>query len=139
MAEQKTRPTEADVRAFLNAVTPERRREDSLTMLEMMSRVTGLKPKMWGPSIVGFGQYHYRYNSGHEGDSFLVGFSPRKTALTVYIMPGFSMYEDLMARLGKHSVGRSCLYIKRLDHVDHEVLKTLIEQSYAFMREKYQA
>ncbi|MEM7444059.1 MAG: DUF1801 domain-containing protein [Pseudomonadota bacterium] len=139
MPGQKTLPTGAKVLAFLESVTPERRRDDGLAMLEMMKRVTGLEPKMWGPSIVGFGQYHYRYDSGHEGDSFLVGFSPRKQALTVYIMPGFAQYADLMAQLGKHSVGRSCLYIRRLDQVDHKTLENLIGHSFQFMRDKYAA
>ena len=99
-----------------------------------MKRITGLEPEMWGPSIVGFGSYHYRYDSGREGDMPLTGFSPRKQSLTVYIMPGFAGYEDLLGRLGKHRTGVSCLYINKLADVDQDVLTELICRSFAHMR-----
>jgi len=137
MAEQKTRESDANVVEFLNGVTPDRRREDGLVLLDIMRRITGHEPKMWGPSIIGFGRYHYRYDSGHEGDSFLTGFSPRKQALTIYIMPGFSAYADLMDRLGKYKTGRSCLYVTKLDNVDIAVLELLIEGAFKWMQAKY--
>lgn len=115
----------------------EARRQDSREILALMHRITGEDPVMWDPSIVGFGRYHYKYESGREGDFMLTGFSPRKTALTLYIMPGFSEYGDLMSRLGKHKTGRSCLYLKKLSDVDGTVLEEIIRQSVAFMREKY--
>jgi hypothetical protein len=101
-----------------------------------MREVTGERPVMWGPSIVGYGQYRYVYESGREGDWMLVGFSPRKTALTLYIMPGFSRYEELMQRLGKHSTGKSCLYLKKLADVDMTVLRELVGASVEHMRRK---
>ena len=137
MAEMKTQETDASVDAFLDGVAHDKRRCDSLVVRDMMRRVTGCEPRMWGPSIVGFGRYHYTYDSGREGDFFLTGFSPRKQALTVYIMPGFSGYEGLMARLGKHKTGRSCLYINKLEDVDLEVLEDLMRRSVEFMKKKY--
>ncbi len=139
MADRKTRQTDASVRDFLDGVMPERRRIEGLAVLEMMRRVTGEEPKMWGPSIIGFGQYHYRYDSGREGDSLMTGFSPRKQALTIYIMPGFDNYADLMGKLGKYKTSRSCLYIKKLDDVDTDILETLVGSAHAWMKEKYQA
>lgn len=133
----KTQVTDSDVRAFLSSVGDPKRRDDSFIILSMMEQVTGHSPKMWGTSIVGFDTYHYKYESGREGDFFKVGFSPRKQNLTVYIMTGFKRYAELMARLGKHSTGKSCLYIKRLEDVDMGVLKELITESYKFMVEKY--
>ena len=120
-AENKTRPTLDSVETFLNAVDHQGRREDSLEMLEIMTRLSGHQPVLWG-SIVGFGQYHYKYESGREGDMFLTGFSPRKTALTAYIMGGFTAYDDLMSRLGKYKIGKACLYITRLPNVDRGYL-----------------
>ena len=135
MAELKTRPTDASVEAFVQSVADEARRADCLAVLRLMKAVTGAEPRMWGGSIVGFGQYHYRYASGREGDWFLVGFSPRKNDLTLYIMAGFEQYEALLARLGKFKLGKSCLYIKRLADVDTGVLKELIAASVQHMRE----
>ena len=120
MATLKTTPNEANVQAFLDSVEDEKKRQDCFTILELMKKVSGEPPKMWGPSIVGFGTYHYKYDSGREGDMFLTGFSPRKQNLTLYVMAGFSRYEALMARLGKHKTGKSCLYIKKLEEVDQE-------------------
>lgn len=137
MSKNKTQPTHADVHAFLDGVADEQKRADSYRLLEIMEEITGEPPVMWGSSIVGFGKYHYRYESGREGDFFLAGFSPRKQALTLYIMAGFSRYDELMARLGKYKTGKSCLYIKRLADVDEEVLRTLIAESVAWMRQKY--
>lgn len=136
-AQNKTQKTEQDVREFLTAVEHDQRREDSLKILGIMEELTGMEAKMWGNSIVGFGDYHYQYESGREGDFFKVGFSPRKTSLTLYIMPGFERYPELMDKLGKYKTGRSCLYVKKLTDVDEEVLKELIVGSVAYMTEKY--
>lgn len=136
MAENKTRPTDQQVADFLDAVPDERKRRDAYTLVELMRAVTGCEPQLWGPSIVGFDQYHYRYESGREGDMPIVGFSPRKQALTLYIMGGFENYAALMSRLGKHSTGKSCLYVKTLEDVDLAVLRALVEQSVAYMRTK---
>ena len=137
MAELKTKPTTIDVTDFLASVEHPRRAADAQTLLALMTRITGLDPKMWGPTIIGFGSYHYKYKSGREGDFFITGFSPRKQAMTVYIMPGFSNYDDLMGRLGKHKTGKSCLYINKLEDVDMDVLEELIAKSFQWMRESY--
>lgn len=137
MSELKTRVTDSSVEKFLNSVEDLQREKDSREMLEIMSKVTGEKPKMWGSSIIGFGSYHYKYESGTEGDWFLTGFSPRKQALTVYIMAGFDKYDVLMKKLGKYKTGKSCLYIKKLEDVDKNVLEELIRESVKHMREKY--
>jgi hypothetical protein len=129
VAELKTRPNDRDVGAFLAAVPDERRRRDSLAVLELMRDLTGQAPRMWGNSIVGFGTYHYRYASGREGDWFLTGFSPRKQNLTLYIMSRFEGQEELLSRLGKHRTGKGCLYINRLGDVDETVLRKLIRRS----------
>jgi hypothetical protein len=135
MAELKTRPSGASVEAFLQGVGDEARREDCRTLLALMRRATGAEPEMWGPSIVGFGSYHYTYASGREGDWFLTGFSPRRRDLTLYIMAGFSAYDELLARLGPHRTGKSCLYVKRLADLDLEVLEALVAASVKRMRE----
>lgn len=129
MAELKTQPNDASVEAFLNRVADEKKREDCFTLLDMLKRVAGMDPKMWGDSIVGFGSYHYKYQSGREGDWFLTGFSPRKQNLTVYIMAGFDQFGELLDNLGKHSTGKGCLYIKRLADVDLVTLEALVKQS----------
>ena len=129
MADNKTQPTEASVREFLDGVENETRRADAKQVLELMREVTGEEPRMWGPSIVGFGAYRYRYESGREGDWFLAGFSPRKSNLVVYIMSGFPRHAELMERLGKHRTGKSCLYINRLEDVDLDVLRELVRRS----------
>lgn len=133
MTAMKTKPTKASVTAFLNGVD-EARRADCRTLVRIMKRATGSSPTMWGPSIVGFGSYHYCYDSGREGDWFLVGFSPRKRDLTLYIMAGFSRYNALLATLGKHKTGRSCLYIKRLSDIDLDVLTELVQRSVDHVR-----
>jgi hypothetical protein len=136
MAELKTKQNEQDVYEFLDGVSNETRKNDSYAVLELMRTTTGMEPKMWGDSIVGFGSYHYKYASGREGDWFLTGFSPRKQSLTLYIMPGFDEYEALLEKLGKHKIGKSCLYINKLADVDLSVLKTLIEKSVKKMVEQ---
>ena len=134
MAENKTVKTGASVDEFMAAVENRRRREDGLVLLEMMRDVTGLEPEMWGPSIIGFGSYHYKYESGREGDMPLVGFSPRKSNLSLYIMSGFDEYEEMLGKLGKHRTGASCLYINKLADVDMGVLRELVAQSVEHMR-----
>ncbi len=129
MAETKTKPTKESVSGFLKKVPDKGRREDCLKVLELMKDVTGEEPKMWGSSIVGFGRYHYKYESGREGDYMITGFSPRKGDLTLYIMNGFEPVSDLMTRLGKHKTGKSCLYIKKLADVDLGVLRKIVEKS----------
>ncbi len=138
MAELKTRPTDASVAGFLATIDDPEMRADARKVASMMRRATGKRAKMWGTSIVGYGSYHYKYASGREGDFILTGYSPRKTALTVYIMPGFSPFEKLMSRLGKYKTGKSCLYIKRLSDVDEAVLEKLIDESVKYMRRKYE-
>jgi len=137
MAENKTKETDADVDAFLAGVDHAKRREDAIAMKAIMERLTGYNAKMWGASIVGFGSYDYVYDSGHGGTFMLTGFSPRKTALTIYIMPGFSRAEELMAKLGKFKTGKSCLYINKLEDIDLTVLEELITDSVAFLKDKY--
>jgi len=133
MAQLKTAPTGASVAAFIDGLENERRREECRALAGLMAEVTGAAAEMWGDSIVGFGRYHYKYASGREGDWFVTGFSPRKQALTLYIMAGFEGYADLMARLGKHTTGKSCLYVKRLADVDMDVLRELVARSAAHM------
>lgn len=135
--ENKTKATSASVAKFLAAVPDPKRRAEAGVVLEMMRRVTGHEPRMWGPSIVGFGSYHYRYESGREGDMIRSGFSPRKAALTLYIMDGFPRYDALMKRLGPYTTGSSCLYIKRLADVDLGVLEALVRESWAYMAKRY--
>ena len=134
MAELKTKPTKQSVKDFVDGVKDEHQRKDCRTVSRIMKRITKANPKMWGPGIVGFGSYHYKYASGREGDWFLTGFAPRKQNLTLYIMSGFKKYSALLKKLGKHKIGGSCLYVKRLDDVDMDVLTELIEDSVAYVR-----
>jgi hypothetical protein len=134
MAELKTKETKASVEKFLKSVENPKRREDAQAVLKLMKSVTRKEPKMWGPSIVGFGTYHYKYESGREGDMPMVGFSPRSASLVLYIMPGFARYEALMKKLGKHKTGTSCLYINQLEDVDAKVLKELVTECYKYMK-----
>jgi hypothetical protein len=129
MAELKTKRTNASVSTFLEAISDEQRRADAMAISKMMAALTKTKPKMWGPSIVGFGTQHYKYASGREGDWFRVGFSPRKDRLTVYITSSYAQYPDLMQKLGKYKTGLSCLHIRKLADVDEKVLKELIARS----------
>lgn len=134
MAELKTKERKASVEKFLNQVADEARREDCFKIAKMMEEITGEKPKMWGTGLVGFGSYHYKYNSGQEGDWPLTAFAPRKQNLTLYIMPGFEKYGELMEKLGKYSCGKSCLYVKRLSDVHEPTLKKLIRESVKHMK-----
>jgi predicted CopG family antitoxin len=129
MAELKTKPTAESVSDFLKRVEDKGRRDDCLTVIDIMKDVTKEDPQMWGSSIVGFGRYRYKYESGREGEWMITGFSPRKNDLTLYIMGGFESVSDLMKRLGKHKTGKSCLYIKKLADVDLKVLRQLVETS----------
>ncbi len=137
MSELKTKQNDADVEVFLGSVGNERRREDSFTVLDLMKRITGEEPRMWGAAIVGFGTYRYRYASGRSGEWPRIGFSPRKQSLTVYVMPGFSNHDELLSRLGKHRTGKSCLYINKLADIDMGVLEELIGSALDAMREKH--
>ncbi len=134
MAELKTKPTKQSVKDFVDAIKDEQRKKDCRTVSRIMKRITKANPKMWGPGMVGFGSYHYKYASGREGDWFLTGFAPRKQNLTLYIMSGFEKYSALLKKLGKHQIAQSCLYVKRLDDVDMDVLTELIEDSVAYVR-----
>lgn len=131
MAELKTKPNEGDVEAFLQSVDDDIRRRDALRANELMTSLTGEEPRMWGASIVGFGRRTYRTKSGGESEWFKVGFSPRKQSLTLYIMDGFDDYGSLLTKLGPHSTGKSCLYVKDLDKIDSDVLEDLISRSLA--------
>jgi len=139
MAENKTQPSKVSVVAFLNAIDDKRKRSDCRKIAAMMRKATGSRARMWGTSIVGFDSYHYKYASGCEGDWMLVGFSPRKQNLVVYIMPGFKDFGALMKNLGKYKTGKSCLYIKKLEDVDEGTLEKLIDRSVKVMRKRYQA
>lgn len=134
--EVKTKVNEASVTDFLNSVEDEQKRKDSFEVLKLMKQVSKEDAKMWGSSIVGFGSYHYKGASGREGDWMLIGFSPRKQNITLYIMPGFERYPTLMKKLGKYSTGKSCLYIKKLSDVDVTVLKELMAESLKVMKKQ---
>jgi hypothetical protein len=136
MAETKTRPTTQSVSAFIASIDDDQRRKDAKKLLALMKKVTGKPAKMWGPSIVGFGSYHYVYDSGHEGDACVAGFSPRKSALTIYVMPGFSEYGPLLKKLGKVKTGKACLYIKKLDDIDMPTLETLVSRSVRWVEKR---
>jgi len=130
MAENKTKATRASVEGYIAAIEDEARRTDCRALLKLMSDATKEKPTMWGTSIVGFGSYHYRYDSGHEGTAPLVGFSPRKASLVVYLVAAYQdRYPELLERLGPHKLGKGCLYLKRLDDVDHEALRALVDRT----------
>lgn len=136
MAELKTKQNEASVEDFLNKVDNDQKREFAFKIMEMMKNITKDEPKMWGNSIVGFGSYHYKYESGREGDMLQIGFSPRKQAMTLYIMPGFDRYEKLLSKLGKYKTGKSCLYIKKEEDIDIKVLTEIVKQSYKYIKNK---
>ena len=138
MAENKTRATIASVTEFINSIEDRQKRADARKVAAIMRRVTGKRAKMWGSSIVGYGTYHYKYESGREGDFMITGFSPRRQALTVYILAGFGRFDTLMGKLGKYKTGKSCLYIKRLSDVDEKVLEKLIDGSVKYMRNNYE-
>ncbi|MBM3126753.1 MAG: DUF1801 domain-containing protein [Chloroflexi bacterium] len=136
MSTLKTKPTKANVNAFINKISAAEKREDCLELVKIMKQATKSEPKMWGASIVGFGSYHYRYATGREGDWMLTGFSPRKQNLTIYIMSGFERQAELLKRLGKFTTGSSCLYLKRLGDVDKKILKELIRESVKIMKHR---
>jgi hypothetical protein len=137
MAEIKTKPTEMTAAAFIDAVENPARREDARAVCAMMERITGQPPVMWGPSIIGFGSYHYEYDSGHEGTMCRLGFSPRKAQLVLYVMTADPRQPELLARLGKHKTGKSCLYINKLADVDMAVLEEMTRGALAWMNANY--
>jgi hypothetical protein len=137
MAETKTKPTQVSVDSFIDAVADPVRREDAKTIRTMMERITGEPARMWGPSIIGFGSYHYKYDSGHEGDACRLGFSPRKAELVLYVLTGAPEQQAQLARLGKHKTGKSCLYVKKLADVDMSVLEESTRSALAYMDAKY--
>ena len=138
MADNKTKPTDASVDDYLNAITPDKKRDDSFVLKDMLARASGYPPRMWGASIVGYGTYHYKYESGWEGDHMITGFAPRKKNLVIYIMPGFADNADLLAALGNHKTSRSCLYINKLADIDQSVLEELVKRSVEQMKSKYE-
>ena len=139
-AKNKTAPTAVTPAKFVEAVEHPQRKADAKVLLKWFSEVTGLKPKMWGPSLIGYGRYHYKYDTGREGDFFLTGFSPRKASLVFYVMPGyqFGSMQEKLARLGKYRTGKSCLYVTRLADIDMDVLREIIEEGLAYMRKTYE-
>lgn len=139
MPENKTKQTEQSVPAFLDRIEDENRRKDSIAIVELMKDASGEEPRMWGESIVGFGSYHYKYESGREGDSMLVGFSPRKQNLTLYLAPGSDQYDTLLSKLGKVKTGKGCLYINKLADVDPKILRQMVKQSAEHRRKNHPA
>jgi len=137
MAENKTKKTDVNPQSYVAAIEKEDRRADCQKLMEMMAELTGMEPRMWGASIVGFGEYHYKYDSGREGDSIRIGFSSRAQNISIYIMPGYQDFSDELARLGKHKIGKACLYIKRLSDVDEAVLKEIMVKGLRLLEEKY--
>jgi len=135
--ELKTKETDNSVVEFIELVDNSKKREDAYRLLDIFSEVTGYSAKMWGPSIIGFGSYHYKYASGHEGDAPLVGFSPRKAKISLYFAPGDEAREALLQHFGKYTAGKGCVYINKVDDIDIGVLKALIEQSVSFLRQTY--
>jgi hypothetical protein len=137
MADLKTKENDASVQDYLNAIDDPQRKDDCLSIHEIMQRITGHEGSMWGNSMIGYGSYHYKYESGREGDWFLAGFANRKKSISIYIMSGFSQYDDLLDNLGKHKTGKFCLYINKLDDIDKEILEKMIETSVEYIQHKY--
>ena len=137
MAKNKTTVTDSSVEEFINNVADPKKRIDSLRAIEIYRNITGHNPKMWGPSIIGFGSYHYKYESGHEGDAPIGGFSPRKDSLVFYFTPEPEIRKPLLEKLGKHKTGKSCVYVKKLDDIDLAVLDELIESTVEYVRKRY--
>ena len=137
MAKNKTTETEYSVEDFINAVEDETKRNDSFELVKLMQNQTGFESKMWGPSIIGFGSYHYKYASGHEGDAPLVAFSPRKDAISLYLYCSFENKEALLTKLGKHKAGKGCIYIKKLADIDIEIVRKMISDSVQYLNELY--
>ncbi|WP_028611449.1 DUF1801 domain-containing protein [Paenibacillus harenae] len=137
MYEQKTKETDRSVIEFIENVDHPKKREDAYKLLDLFTETTGYQAKLWGPSIIGFGSYHYKYNSGHEGDAPLVGFSPRKAKISLYFATGDPERDALLRHFGKHTSGKGCVYINKVEDIDVEVLKVLINQSVKFLNETY--
>ncbi|MCH7322532.1 DUF1801 domain-containing protein [Solibacillus sp. MA9] len=137
MYELKTKETDENVIEFIENVESPKKREDAYRLLQLFTEVTGFEAKMWGPSIIGFGAYHYVYKTGHEGDAPLVGFSPRKAKISLYFAPGDTARETLLAKFGKHTTGKACVYINKVDDIDTDILKELIHQSILFLQSQY--
>ncbi|MEO8404393.1 MAG: DUF1801 domain-containing protein [Chitinophagaceae bacterium] len=139
MAELKTKATEQTVESFIEKIADEKIQKDCHGLIKLMKKATGSKPKMWGSSIIGFGQYHYKYDSGHEGDMCITGFSPRKANLSLYIMGGIKGQEELLKKLGKHKASKGCVYIKKLEDVDLKVLESMVKNAVDYIKKKYPA
>ncbi len=137
MAANKTTETTASVSRFISSIKDETKRKDSISLIELIKKQTGYEPKMWGPSIIGFGSYHYKYESGREGDSLLVGFSPRTSALTLYLSGNFDQREELLEKLGRHKTGKGCIYVRKLDDIDIGVLQLMITNHLNHIRNLY--
>ncbi|WP_067838100.1 DUF1801 domain-containing protein [Amphibacillus sediminis] len=137
MYELKTKETDSSVMAFIESVDHPRKREDAYQLLDIFTETTGYQAKMWGPSIIGFGKYHYKYKTGHEGDAPLVGFSPRKAKISLYFATGDTEREQLLKDFGKHTTGKACVYINKVADINIDVLKALIKQSIVFLQETY--
>ena len=137
MAELKTKQTNESFVKFLNTIEDEGKRKDCFQIAEMMKKVSKCEPRMWGPGIIGFGNYHYKYESGREGDMCMIGFSPRKQNITLYLMGAIANHPDLLEKLGKHTTGKGCLYIKKLSDIDPDILSRVIKNSFVFMKNKY--
>jgi len=140
MYETKTKPTQASLKSYLAGIADKERRQDCQDLAAIMKRITGCRPKMWGTSIVGFGSYHYKYDSGHEGDMCVVGFSSRKADISVYLVSGqAAKTKELLAQLGKHTTGKACLYLKRLSDIKRPILERLVAQSVAETKRRFQS
>lgn len=137
MAKNKTTETTENVDEFLSLVLDDQKQKDSYDLISLMEEMTGFPPKMWGPSIIGFGQYHYRYNSGHEGDAPLIGFSPRKAAISLYVFTGLEQHQYLLEGFGKYKIGKACIYIKKLSDVNEPKLRAMIQESIQFLKTTY--
>ena len=137
MAELKTKQTDNSVTAFINGVEDEQKRKDCFEIIEMMKQATGSQPKMWGTGIIGFGSYHYKYESGHEGDAPLAGFSPRKAEFSLYAFTGLDEHKHLLTNLGKYKVGKACIYFKKLSDINQKELRKLIKETIKYLQTKY--
>ena len=138
MAKIKTKPTKASVKDFINGVENEQKRKDSFKLVQIMKEISGEEPYMFGSSIVGFGSYHYKYNSGHEGDAPLIGFSPRKAAISLYVFTGLDEHKHLLENLGKYSMGKACIYIKKLEDIDEQTLIKVMKQTINYLETTHQ-
>lgn len=137
MAENQTKETNNSVKAFINKVTDETKRKDSFTLIELMEKESGFPAKLWGPAIVGFGSYHYKYESGREGDAPMAGFSPRVQSISIYLATNFEGREELLKQFGKHKVSKACIYVKKLEDIDMAVLRKMVKLSVKYMKKKY--